>query len=124
MNNTEIKVNTDGQERTRVCLTCDLKNDPALISEYLKYHSPEHHWPEIMEGIKASGVEVMDIYLVDNRMFMICEVPVSMSIDDCWEKMGVFPRQSEWAELMSKFQQAVPGHPLEWVKMERVFTMR
>jgi L-rhamnose mutarotase len=114
-------VRTYSKPHKRYCLTLDLKNDPELITEYLKYHSPEHYWNVIGEGIKKSGVEVMDIYNVDNRLFMICEMPVDVDIDEAWQKMGTYERQGEWAELMSKFQQALPGHKLEWVKMNKVY---
>jgi L-rhamnose mutarotase len=103
-------------------LALDLKNDSAHIEAYLKYHSPEYFWSEIGEGIKKAGVEVMDIYNVDNRLFMICEVPVEIDLDEAWQKMGTYERQAEWGALMSKFQQALPGHKLEWVQMKRVYS--
>jgi L-rhamnose mutarotase len=41
----------------RFCLTLDLKDDPALIAEYRKYH--EKIWPEVTQSLKdcfpASG---------------------------------------------------------------------
>ena len=106
----------------RFCLALDLKNEPELISEYLQYHSPESFWNVIGEGIKKAGVEVMDIYNVDNRLFMICEIPVEVDLDEAWQKMGTYEKQAEWGALMSKFQQALPGHKLEWVKMEKVYS--
>lgn len=105
----------------RFCLALDLKNNPILINKYLEYHSPEYFWNEIGEGIKNSGIEVMDIYHVDNRLFMICEMPVDVDFEAAWQKMSTYDRQTEWAELMSKFQQALPGNKLEWVKMKRVY---
>mgnify|MGYP004704907077 CR=1 FL=1 len=92
-----------------------------LIADYINHHSPENVWKEIAEGIKKSGVEVMDIYNIDNRLFMICEMPVEVDIDEAWQKMGTYERQSEWATLMSHFQQALPGHELGWVKMKKVY---
>lgn len=106
----------------RFCLALDLKNEPALIEEYLKYHSREHFWYVIGEGIKKAGVEVMDIYNADNRLFMICEMPVEVDLDEAWQKMGTYERQAEWGALMSQFQQALPGHKLEWVPMKRVYS--
>jgi len=107
----------------RICLALDLKNDPELIREYKRYHQPEGTWKIITDGIRKSGIDVMDIYNIDNRLFMICEVPQELDLDECWTKMGTYPRQDEWGELMAQFQQALPGHKPEWVKMERVFTM-
>lgn len=107
----------------RVCLALDLKDDPELIAQYKQYHG-EDFWEEIGKGIWGAGICVMDIYCVDTRMFMICEVPSDVDFETAWKAMGTFPRQGEWGELMAKFQQALPGHPLEWVPMERVFTLR
>lgn len=108
----------------RICLTLDLKNDPELIEKYKYYHAPESHWKEINDGIKAAGMQVMDIYLLDNRMFMICELDDELDFEDCWAKIGTYPRQNEWAELMNNFIQAVPGHKTEWVKMKKVFGLQ
>lgn len=107
----------------RVCLTLDLKNDPELIADYQAYHSQEKHWMEIADGIRKAGVLVMDIYRLDNRLFMICEVPENENFDTIWFSMDLFPRQTEWAELMAKFQQALPGYELGWVKMDRIYTL-
>ena len=114
-------IETSPYPAKRICLTLDLKDDPELIAEYKKYHSPENYWKEIGEGIKKAGVPVMEIYLVDNRMFMICEVFVETDFDEAWNSMGKFEHQDEWGKLMSKFQQALPGHKMEWVKMEKVY---
>lgn len=108
----------------RVCLTLDLINQPELIEKYRYYHSKEHHWKEINNGIKAAGFQRMDIYLVDNRMFMICELDEQLDFDECWKNISNYPRQSEWAELMNNFIQAIPGHEMGWVKMEQVFELR
>ena len=107
--------------RQRICLTLDLKNDPEEIKVYEDHHKRENNWTEINEGIRKSGIRVMDIYRVDNRMFMICEVDAEADFKECWNDMGTYPRQEEWAELMGNFIQALPGHKLEWVKMEQVY---
>ncbi|WP_297086555.1 L-rhamnose mutarotase [uncultured Draconibacterium sp.] len=108
----------------RICLTLDLKNQHELIEKYKFYHAAENHWREINDGIKAAGIDVMDIYLVDNRMFMICELADGKDFEKCWKNIGQYPRQDEWAELMNSFIQAVPGHKTEWVKMHKVFELK
>ena len=114
-------VRTYSKPYKRFCLALDLKNDPQLIAEYLNHHAAENCWQEISAGIKKSGIEIMDIYHTDNRLFMICEMPVEVDFDEAWQKMGTYERQAEWGALMSKFQQALPGHKLEWVKMNKVY---
>ena len=46
----------------RFCFALDLKGDPALIAEYRKYH--EKIWPEITQGLRNSGIEDLEIYLL------------------------------------------------------------
>ena len=107
----------------RVCLAVDLQDDPELIAKYKHYHSPAAFWKEIGEGIRKAGISVMDIYRVDTRLFMICEVPVDTPFDEAWNAQSRYERQDEWNEFMRGCQKALPGHKLEWVKMERVFEL-
>ena len=59
----------------RYCQTLDLKDDPELISEYRKRHTENEAWPEILQGIRSVGILEMEIYILDNRLFMIVETP-------------------------------------------------
>jgi len=108
----------------KYCLTLDLKNDPALIEEYKRYH--REVWPEIKESIKASGIESMEIYNIQNRLFMIMET----SEDFSFEKKAVLdasnPRVQEWEALMLNFQQPLPGSTQgeKWMLMERIFDLQ
>ena len=105
----------------RHCLTLDLKNDPALIAEYKRYH--ENVWPEISESIRNSGIVDMEIYLLGTRMFMIMEVNENFSFEAKARADESDPKVREWEQLMWKFQQALPeAKPGEkWLLMERVF---
>jgi L-rhamnose mutarotase len=107
----------------RFCLTLDLKDDPALIAEYRKYH--ENIWPEITESIKNSGIVDMEIYLLGTRMFMIMEVSESFSFEKKAMADQKDPKVQAWEQLMWKFQQALPGaNPGEkWLRMERIFKL-
>lgn len=109
--------------RNRICLALDLKDDQALIEKYKHHHLRENNWPEINGGIRKSGILSMDIYLVDQRMFMICEIEAGENFETCWNRISTYPRQAEWAELMNHFIQALPGRELEWVKMEKVYSL-
>ena len=107
----------------RFCLTLDLKNNPALIAEYKKCH--ENIWPEIIESIKNSGVENMEIYLRGTRMFMIMEVNDSFSFERKAEADRQNPKVHEWEQLMWKFQEALPETKpgQKWLLMERIFKL-
>jgi L-rhamnose mutarotase len=107
----------------RFCLTLDLKNDPALIAEYEAYH--ENVWPEILESIRTSGIENMQIYRFSNRLFMIMEVNETFSFDKKGAADAGNEKVQAWEELMWKYQQAVPGaKPGEkWVLMNKIFEL-
>lgn len=107
----------------RFCLTLDLKDDPKLIAQYKRYH--EKVWPEIIESIKESGIEDMEIYLLGTRMFMIMEVNATFSFDRKAKADQGNPKVQEWEELMWKFQQPLPrAKPGEkWMLMEKVFQL-
>jgi L-rhamnose mutarotase len=107
----------------RYCLTLDLKNDPALIAEYKRYH--RRIWPEITESIRSSGIETMEIYLLGTRMFMIMEVADGFSFDAKVKADLANPKVREWEELMWKFQQPLPNSkPGEkWLLMEKIFEL-
>ena len=109
----------------RYCYSCDLKDDPKLISEYKKYHTQENVWPEITKSIKDAGIIDMEIYITGNRMFMIIEVdktfdPIRKNeIDDNNLKV------QEWENLMWNFQQKIPWakDDEKWVKLEKIFKL-
>jgi L-rhamnose mutarotase len=107
----------------RFCLTLDLKDDPKLIAEYKRYH--EKVWPEIIESIKDSGIEDMEIYLLGTRMFMIMDVNDSFSFDKKAKSDKQNPKVQEWEALMWKFQQALPQARAgeKWLRMDRVFKL-
>ena len=107
----------------RYCRTLDLKDDPALISEYRKRHAEENFWPEILAGIKEVGILEMDIYLRGTRLMMILEAPADLDLDAAMTRLATLPRQQEWEDYMSIFQQAEPGASSaeKWQPMERVF---
>jgi L-rhamnose mutarotase len=107
----------------RFCFTLDLKNDPALIAEYEAYH--ENVWPEIMESIRISGIENMQIYRFSNRLFMIMEVNETFSFDKKGAADAGNEKVQEWETLMWKYQQAVPGAKAgeKWVLMDKIFEL-
>jgi L-rhamnose mutarotase len=55
----------------RYCQTLDLYNDPELIGDYIENH--KNVWAEIKAGIREVGILDMQIYIRDNRLFMIVD---------------------------------------------------
>jgi L-rhamnose mutarotase len=105
----------------KYCLALDLKNDPVLIEEYERHHRTV--WPEILESIRSSGIISMEIYRVENRLFMIMEVSPEFSFEKKDALDTGNQKVREWEELMWKFQQPLPGSsPGEkWRVMEKIF---
>src|SRR5574344_1151746 len=79
----------------RYCQTLDLKDDPALIAKYRQAHDSEHSWKEIRDGIRQVGILEMEIYILDNRLFMIVETPLDFNWDEAMARLSKLPRQQE-----------------------------
>jgi len=107
----------------KYCLTLDLKDDPALIAEYEKYH--EAIWPEIRESITGSGITNMEIYRFDTRLFMIMETNDSFSFEKKAAADAANPKVQEWEDLMWNYQQplknALKGE--KWMLMNQIFQL-
>ena len=108
----------------KYALALDLIDDAQLMAEYKSYH--QNIWPEITKSIKDSGIEVLDIYGVGNRMFMIIEANETFSFDEKSKKDANNPKVQEWEELMWKFQQALPWAKAgeKWMLMEKIFELK
>ena len=76
-----------------------------------------------MEGIKSVGILEMEIYILGTRLFMIVETPVDFDWDTAMEKLSTLPRQQEWEDYMSIFQNSESGATSseKWKSMERMF---
>ena len=109
----------------RYCFSCDLKDDPKLISEYKRYHAVGEVWPEITKSIKDAGIVDMQIYLTGNRMFMIMEVDETFDPKRKAEMDADNPKVQEWERLMWKYQQGLPWaeDDEKWIALEKVFQL-
>ncbi len=107
----------------KFCLTVDLKNDPQLIAEYEAYH--ENVWPEILESITSSGITNMEIYRIENRMFMIMEATDDFSFEKKNAMDAGNKKVQQWEDLMWHYQQALPtAKPGEkWMLMKKIFQL-
>jgi L-rhamnose mutarotase len=107
----------------RYCFALDLKDSLQLIEEYEAYHKKV--WPEILNSIRSSGIEQMEIYRVHTRLFMIMETRDSFSFEDKASADQINPIVQNWESLMWKYQQALPfANPGEkWVRLEKIFDL-
>ena len=122
---TGYRVQSYSQPVKRYCQTLNLKENPELIAEYRKRHLKENAWPEILEGIREVGILEMEIYILGSRLFMIVETPLDFDWDEAMQRLNTLPRQQEWEDYMSIFQQAKPGSSSseKWQQMERMFKL-
>lgn len=107
----------------KYCLALDLKDDPALIAEYERYH--QEVWPEIKKSIQDAGITNMEIYRTGNRLFMIMQVSDDFDFEEKAQMDAANPKVQDWEELMWKFQQPLPWakEGEKWVLMDRIFKL-
>lgn len=105
----------------RYCLALDLQKDAALIAEYEAWHRDV--WPEIRESILGAGITEMEIWRLEDRLFMIMETGPEFSFENKAAMDAGNPAVQRWEELMWKYQIAIPGgRPGEkWRLMNRIF---
>ncbi|MEE9354996.1 MAG: L-rhamnose mutarotase [Methylococcaceae bacterium] len=110
-------------ERKRICYALDLVDEPDMIQTYENYHKPGNVWPEIIESIRASGIENMEIYRVQNRLFMIMTVSEKFDKNSRAHLDTQSSKVQEWEDLMSRFQLPLPGlqEGVKWVEMTSIF---
>ncbi len=107
----------------KFCLALDLRPDPALIAEYEAMHRAV--WPEILDSIRAAGIQTLEIYRIENRLFMIIEADEGFSFEKKSAADAANLKVQEWETRMWRYQQALPtAKPGEkWMLMERIFSL-
>lgn len=105
-------------------LALDLKDDPDLISQYIQYH--QRIWPEITESIRESGIDHMEIYHVQDRLFMVIDAEDRFDFDQKAKSDQSNPIVQEWEQLMDQFQKRLPGTPDggKWVLLSKIFDLK
>ena len=107
----------------KYCFALDLVDDSKLIETYKKHH--QNVWPEILDSIKDSGIVDAEIYLVQNRLFMIIEGDDSFSLEKKSEMDSKNETVQKWETLMWNYQKALPNSkPGEkWKLMDCIFKL-
>lgn len=109
----------------RLYYALDLKDDPALIAEYERWHRPENVWPEVIASLVKAGIRDLEIFRAGNRLVLVVDVAEDYSADAKAAADAANSHVQEWETLMWKFQQALPfSKPGEkWVGMRPVFSL-
>lgn len=103
----------------------EISDDPELMEQYRKWHSEEHHWKEIRDGIRQVGILEMEIYMLGNKLVMIVDTPADFQWEEAMNRLATLPRQAEWETFVSKFQgcAADARSDEKWQPMERMFRL-
>ena len=109
----------------RFCKTLTLEDDPQLIEDYKKVHTPEAVWPEITQGMIDVGILDMEIYITGTRLFMIMDTVPDFDHDRAMTEMAKKPRQSEWEAFVSRFQRTSSEASADekWQLIERIYKL-
>ena len=59
---------------TRWFYALDLQDDPALIDEYERWHQADRIWPDILQSLRAAGIEAAEIFRTGTRLVLVMEV--------------------------------------------------
>lgn len=107
----------------RHCLALDLKDTPASIAEYEAHHRAV--WPEVLASIREAGIERLEIWRIENRLFMILEADDSFSFEKKAAADAANSVVQDWETLMWRYQQALPtAKPGEkWLLMNKIFEL-
>ena len=106
----------------RFCLALDLRDDPAVMAEYDRYH--REVWPEVLEHLRASGIHDMTIWRRENRLVMLIDADPGFAPEQLVIGPGTHARVKEWETLMASFQQPLPhAEKTAWQPMESVFRL-
>ncbi len=105
------------------CLTLDLKNNLELIAGYEEHHKKV--WPEIIDSIKEAGIQNMQIYRFETRLFMIMQTDDNFSFEKKQKTDELNAKVQQWEQLMWKYQQPLQGSkPGEkWKLMNKIFEL-
>ena len=109
---------------TRHVLIVNLRDDPAAIAAYREHH--RRVWPEVVESLRRSGVERMDIHLLGRTAVMVVDLADGLDVERVFAAhKASSPRVVEWESLMKSLQEPTPeAAPGEWwAKMEPIFRL-
>ena len=117
------KMNQYSFATKKYCQTLNLREDKELIAEYVKRHAEGEFWTEIGEQMRRVGILDMEIFISGSKLFMIVETPEDFDWDKAFGELSKMPKQIEWEEYMSIFQDCGEGlsSTEKWQLMDRIF---
>lgn len=107
----------------KFCFALDLKEDTALIEAYDAHHKAV--WPEIKKSIIDADIHSLEIYRVQNRLFMVMETGPNFSFENKNHLDASNPKVQAWELLMWQYQKALPNVQAgeKWVLMQKIYDL-
>jgi len=107
----------------RFGLTLLLRDDPAGIAEYRRFHADV--WPEVTAELRGVGIERMFIYLLGRRLFQFIETTDAFDPARDLPRLNDNLRYAEWDRVMRTMQEKVDeaGPTDWWAPMDEVFDL-
>ena len=117
--------NLSGGKIKRYVQFLRIEDDPELMAQYRYWHSEEHHWKEIRDGIREVGILEMEIYMLGNQLVMIVDAPADFDWQEAMDRLATLPRQAEWEAFVARFQgcSADARSDEKWIEAERIFRL-
>jgi L-rhamnose mutarotase len=111
---------------TRLYYALDLQDDPVLIDEYERWHQSGQVWPDILQSLRAAGIEEAEIFRTGHRLVLVLDVSAEFDSAAKAAADAADARVQAWETLMWKYQKALPwARPGEkWVAMRRIFSLQ
>lgn len=107
------------------CLALDLRDDPALIAEYERWHRRENIWPEVVASIRDAGIQDMQIFRTGTRLVMLMRLAPTFDAAAKAAADAASERVQAWEALMATFQQPLPWAAAgqKWIPMRQIFDL-
>ena len=100
-------------------LNIELKDDKESIKQYVDYHSDV--WPEVIKDLKDGSIASMRIYIIDNKLTMLLEVPKEFRLEDGIHTEPPSKVVGEWSRIMANLAKNVGGKPDTWKETKLIF---
>ena len=115
----QVRNLTDIQRRVA---TLEIKNDPALLREYIDVHRPDNMWPQVLANMDTMGVRDMELYLMGYQAFLVTTVAADVDIEQEGTRWSELPREREWQQYVAKYQKvdAQSSVTEKWKLLKRV----
>ena len=108
----------------RRCFAVDLHDDPESMARYRAWHAAGAPPAAVNAAIRADGVHELEIWQVDDRLFMIMTQDAGHDPAAKAERDAANADVQAWDALMRTFQRPLPFAPDQtWVEMERIYAL-